>query len=80
MENNCPVKPRNFKEFIRSSWFLQPIKAIGIGLILGIAFYSIVGETPYNNIFGDIIAGIVIGFFFTSLPCLTCHTESEQNF
>jgi hypothetical protein len=79
MEDNCSVKPKNFKEFIKSSWFLKPLLSVLIGLILGVILFSISGNNPHtSNIYGDIMAGIVIGLFFTGIPCLTCNSEQES--
>jgi len=78
MKENCPVRPKNIREFIKSSWFLKPLQSVVVGSILGIILYSISGNSPYtNNIYGDIMAGIVIGLFFISIPCLTCNSEQE---
>lgn len=79
MEDNCSIKPRNFKEFIKSSWFKKPILAVAIGSILGLLLFSLSDNSPYtNNIYGDMLAGIVIGLFFTNIPCLTCNSGKEQ--
>ena len=78
MEDNCSVKPKNFKEFIKSSWFLKPLLTVVIGSILGTILFSIPINSPHtNNIYGDILAGIVIGLFFIGIPCLTCNSEQE---
>ena len=79
MEDNCSIKPRNFKEFIKSSWFLKPMQGIVIGILLGLLLYSFSGNSPYtNNIYGDIMAGVVVGLFFVNIPCLTCESRKEH--
>jgi hypothetical protein len=79
MEDNCSIKPGNFKEFIKSSWFIKPLQGIAIGSILGLLLYFLLGNgNSTNNIYGDILAGIVIGFFFINIPCLACNSGKEQ--
>jgi hypothetical protein len=79
MEDNCSIKPRNLREFMKSSWFLKPLQGIVIGTILGLILFSVAGSNPYtSNIYGDILAGNVMGLFFINIPCLTC--SSEKNF
>ncbi len=81
MEDNCSIKPRNCKEFIKSPWFLKPLKGAVIGSILGLILFSVSGNNPYaNNIYGDLMAGIVIGLFFVNIPCLTCDSRNESNY
>ena len=79
MADNCSIKPRNFKEFIKSSWFLKPMQGIIIGIALGLLLYSFSGKNLYTrNVYGDIMAGIVVGLFFINIPCLTCDSRKEH--
>ena len=79
MEDNCSIKPRNFREFIKSSWFLKPMQGIVIGIALGLILYGFFGKNLYtSNIYGDIMAGIVVGLFFINIPCLTCDSLKEH--
>jgi len=79
MEDNCSIKPKNFKEFIKSSWFLKPLKGIVIGSILGLIFFSVSTGNSYNTIYGDMLAGSVIGLFFINIPCLACNLENKHD-
>ena len=78
MEDNCSVKPRNLKEFIKSSWFQKPMLGIVIGTILGLVLFSISGNNQYHNIYGDILAGNVVGLFFVNISCLKCNSDRER--
>ena len=79
MEDNCSIKPKNFKEFINSKWFLKPLKGIVIGSIIGLIFYSISSNNPYNTIYADMLGGSVLGLFFINIPCLACNSENKHN-
>ena len=80
MDDNCAVKPRSLKEFIKSSWFLKPLKGVAIGIILGLILYVIPKNNIYlENIYSDLMSGIVIGLFFINIPCLTCDSRKNQN-
>lgn len=79
MEDNCSIKPKNFKEFIRSSWFIKPLRNIAVGAIAGLLFYYFFGNSPFtDNVYGDMLSGIVIGLFFLNIPCLNCISCHEQ--
>jgi hypothetical protein len=78
MEDHCSIKPRNLREFIKSSWFKKPLLVFAIGSILGLLLYGLLGGSPYaNNIYADMLAGMVIGLFFINIPCLSCNFSRE---
>jgi hypothetical protein len=78
MEDQCSTKPGNLKEFVKSSWFQKPLLVFVIGSILGILLYGFLGSSPYaENIYADMLAGIVIGLFFINIPCLSCNFSRE---
>jgi len=79
MEDNCSTKPRNFKEFIKSSWFVKPLIGILVGTILGLIFFSVSSNNPFHTIYGDILAGSIVGLFFINIPCMTCNSEKKNN-
>ncbi len=75
MEDNCSINPRNFKEFVQSSWFRKPLIAVVVGSVLGFVLYGLLSNTStMHNVYGDILTGIVIGLFFTNIPCLNCNS------
>ena len=74
MENNCETKPGNFKEFIKSSWFLRPFLGVVIGGVAGFLYYYFVGCTSghcpiTNNPYMSIIWGGLLGLFIVKSPC-----------
>jgi hypothetical protein len=69
MENKCDTKPRNYREFIKSSWFLRPFLGVVIGGISGFLYYHFVGcssgscpiaSNPYMSIALGGIVGLLI--------------------
>lgn len=81
MQKDCEVKPKpkNMKEFFRSSYFWKPFISIIIGGIAGFLYYYFVGCTSgtcpiTSHPLPSIITGGVFGFLFTSSPCLNCNS------
>ena len=76
MENTCEQKPRpkDFKEFIKSAYFLRPFLGVVLGGIAGFLYYHYVGcstgtcaitSSPY----GSTIMGSLLGVFVLNSPC-----------
>jgi hypothetical protein len=79
MEDKCSSKPSNLKDLIKSQWFKKPLLVLSVGSLLGLIIYGLFRSNPYaNNIFGDMLAGVIIGLFFIKIPCLTCNYDKEQ--
>jgi hypothetical protein len=79
MDQSCEAKkkPKTFKEFIKSSWFLKPLLATVIGGAAGYLYYHFVGCSSgscgiTSNPYLSTIAGGVMGFFVVSSPCSKC--------
>jgi hypothetical protein len=84
MENNCNIKPKNFKELLKSSWIRKPLLGIAIGAAIGFLYYYFVGcssgSCPItSNPYGSMVAGGVLGLFFTNNPCLICNTNEKED-
>jgi phage shock protein E len=74
MDNACETKPKNFKELIKSSWFLRPFLGVVIGAIGGFLYYYFIGCSSgtcaiTSNPYMSIIFGGLLGFFVVSSPC-----------
>ena len=79
MEKTCEVieKPKNVKEFFRSSYFWKPALGVILGGVGGFLYYHFVGCTSGNcditsNIYSSIIFGAAMGLFITKSPCVSC--------
>lgn len=79
MDHSCEVKkkPKTFKEFIKSSYFLRPFLGIVIGGIGGYLYYHFVGCSSGScaitgNPFMSTISGAFLGFFALNSPCSKC--------
>lgn len=79
MSESCEtsVKPKTFKELIRSSYFWKPVSAVLIGGTLGYLYYYFIGCTSgtcaiTSSPISSIIAGSVLGLLITNSPCKTC--------
>ncbi len=79
MDNSCKstTKPRNMKEFFRSSYFWKPFAGITIGAVAGFLYYLLVGcssgscpitSSPYVSM----IWGGAMGLFISNSPCKKC--------
>jgi hypothetical protein len=71
------VRPKNFKELMRSAWFWKPASALIIGGIIGFLYYHFVGCTSgtcaiTSNPVSSIIFGGLLGLFIVNRPCKTC--------
>ena len=79
MSETCEtnIKPKTFKELIRSSYFWKPISSVLIGGTLGYLFYYFIGCTSgtcaiTSSPISSIIFGGVMGLLITNSPCRTC--------
>ena len=79
MDNSCEttVRPKSFKELLKSSYFWRPASGILVGGTLGYLYYYFVGCTSgacaiTSSPVASIIAGGVLGLFITNSPCRTC--------
>ncbi|MCX6250906.1 MAG: hypothetical protein NTX61_09145 [Bacteroidetes bacterium] len=79
MEETCSVKkkPKTFKEFIISSYFLRPFLGIVIGGVAGYLYYHFIGCASGScaitgNPFMSTLAGAFLGFFILNSPCNKC--------
>ncbi len=79
MEKSCETKkrPKTFKEFIKSSWFLKPFLGILIGGIAGFLYYNYAGCKSgtcaiTGNPYLSALAGSFLGYFIANSPCRTC--------
>ena len=79
MYQSCEIKkkPKTFKEFIKSSYFLRPFLGVVIGGIAGYLYYHFVGCASGScaitgNPFMSTIAGGFLGFFVLNSPCSKC--------
>ena len=79
MDNDCKVvpKPKNIKEFFRSSFFWKPFIAIIAGGIAGfVVYYFISCDTNICTFSGSTIStiftGSLFGLLLTNSPCLKC--------
>ena len=79
MEQSCEtkVKPKTFKELIKSRGFLRPLLGIVLGGIAGFLYYYYVGcatgscaisSSPYFST----IWGALFGYFILNSPCRRC--------
>lgn len=79
MSETCEtnIKPKTFKELIRSSYFWKPVSAVLVGGTLGYLFYYFIGCTSgtcaiTSSPISSIIFGGVMGLLITNSPCRTC--------
>ena len=79
MDQSCEVKkkPKTFKEFITSSYFLRPFLGVVIGGLAGYLYYYFVGCSSGScaitgNPFMSTIAGGFLGLFILSGRCTKC--------
>ena len=79
MEKTCEAKekPKNIKEFLKSSIFWKPALGVFLGGIAGFAYYYFVGcssgtcaitSSPVNST----LYGSLLGFFISKSPCSKC--------
>jgi LytS/YehU family sensor histidine kinase len=79
MDQSCEVKmkPKIFRAFIKSSYFLRPFLGILIGGIAGYLYYHFVGcdsgscaitSSPVMST----LSGGFFGFFILNSPCSKC--------
>ncbi|MGE5425096.1 MAG: DUF6132 family protein [Syntrophothermus sp.] len=70
-------RPRNLKDFLRSSYFLKPFAVILTGAVAGFLYYYFIGcssgscaitSSPYMST----LAGGFLGFFAMNSPCSKC--------
>ncbi len=79
MDQSCEIKkkPKTFKEFIKSSFFLRPFLGIVLGGLAGYFYYHFIGCasgscTITSNPYLSIIGGGFLGFFILNSPCSKC--------
>lgn len=79
MDASCEVKkkPKTFKEFMKSSYFLKPFLGVVIGGVAGYLYYHFVGCASgscaiTSNPVMSTIAGVFLGFFIVNSPCTKC--------
>jgi hypothetical protein len=79
MDKSCEAKnkPKNFKDLIKSSYFLKPFLGIVIGGIAGYLYYHFVGCASgscaiTSNPYLSTIGGGFLGFFILNSPCSKC--------
>ena len=79
MDQPCEVKqkPKTFKAFIKSSFFLKPFLATIIGAIAGYLYYHFVGCSSgscaiTSNPYMSTLVGGFMGFFMVNSPCSKC--------
>ena len=79
MENTCDTneKPKNSKEFFKSSIFWKPALGVIIGGIAGFAYYYFVGCATgtcaiTSNPVNSVLFGSLLGFLVTKGPCTLC--------
>lgn len=79
MNQSCEAnkKPKTFKEFIKSSFFLRPFLGILIGAIIGYLYYHFIGCTSgscaiTSNPFMSTLGGAFLGYFLLNSPCSRC--------
>jgi len=79
MNQSCEVKkkPKTFKEFIKSSYFLKPFLGVVIGGVAGYLYYHFIGCSSGScaitgNPFMSTIVGSFLGFFVLNSPCSKC--------
>jgi hypothetical protein len=78
MDENCSIKPRNLREFLKSTWFKKPFLVLTIGSIIGMILYNFLDNSRFtNNIYGDLLSGMIIVLFFTGVPCIKCRINKE---
>jgi len=79
MNESCESgkKPKTFREFIRSSYFLRPLLGILIGGAGGYLYYHFAGCSSGScaitgNPYMSTLAGAFLGFFALNSPCSKC--------
>jgi hypothetical protein len=79
MNRSCEDKnkPKTFKEFLKSSYFLKPFLGVVIGGVAGFLYYHFVGCSSGScaitgNPFMSTIAGSSLGFFILNSSCSKC--------
>ena len=79
MEKACETseRPKNAREFFKSSIFWKPAIGVIIGGIAGFAYYYFVGCASgtcaiTSNPVNSTIFGSVLGFLLVNSPCKTC--------
>jgi len=77
MAGNCStnVKPKTFREFIRSSFFWRPFAGVLAGALLGFLNYYFFGypsgsSTVAGNPYLSTLMGGAIGYFVLNNPCI----------
>jgi len=78
-ENSYEVKnrPKNIKEFLKSSSFWKPALGMLVGGTAGYLYYAFVGCSTGScaitgNPLSSIAFGSIWGFVITKRPCSTC--------
>lgn len=76
MDNQCnlPPKPKTFKAFIQSRYFLRPFIGVVVGAVVGYLYYYFVGcaggSCPLtSNPYASVIGGGLFGYFIVNSPC-----------
>lgn len=79
MNESCEndIKPKNFKELIRSAYFWKPTAGVILGGIAGFLYYYFVGCASgtcgiTSNPFTSVLFEGVMGLFIVNRPCKTC--------
>lgn len=79
MKESCEndIRPKNFKELIRSAYFWKPAAGVIVGGIAGFLYYYFVGCASgscgiTSNPFTSVLFGGVMGLFLVNRPCKTC--------
>jgi uncharacterized membrane protein HdeD (DUF308 family) len=85
MDKEIKTSPRaaTIRRYFKSGSFWKPFLSIIIGGVAGYLFFYFIGCKTgacaiTSNPYGSIFMGSLLGYFFTSSPCISCDTENNK--